>query len=190
MDFHTHDIHTPPGEGIVCLPQEVLLSPECWLDEEGHLPDAQRGAMYAAGIHPWWTAADDFDLEAHLAGLRRLLPLPEVVQLGECGFDRLRGATIEQQCRVFEAQVELSEAFGVPMTLHCVRAYDVLLAELRRLRPAQRWTVHGFRGKPALARQLLDAGLDLSFGPLRNEESYALTPPERRHDETDASDQK
>ena len=190
MDFHTHDINTPPGAGIVCLPQEVLFCPDRWLDADGHLPDAEAGAVYAVGIHPWWTAMDDFDLDAHLDGLRRLLPLPEVVQLGECGFDRLRGAAIERQRCIFEAQVALSETFGVPMTIHCVRAYDVLLAERHRLRPTQRWTVHGFRGKPALARQLLDAGLDLSFGPKRNEESYALTPVERRHDETDASGQK
>lgn len=190
MDFHTHDIHTPPGAGIVCLPQEVLLYPDHWLDAEGRLPAARSGAMYAAGIHPWWTSAPDFQLDAHLEGLRSLLPLPEVVQLGECGIDRLRGAALEQQCRIFEAQVALSEEYGVPMTIHCVRAYDVLLGERRRLRPSKCWTIHGFRGKPALARQLLDAGFDLSFGPLRNEESYAITPPERRHDETDTSGQK
>lgn len=190
MDFHTHNLRTPPGAGIVCLPQEVLLMPDRWLCDDGHLPDAQAGALYALGIHPWWTAATDFDLDAHLAGLRRLLPLPEVVQLGECGFDRLRGTSIEEQRRIFEAQVALSETFAVPMTIHCVRAYDVLLAEQRRLRPTQRWTIHGFRGKPELARQLLAAGFDLSFGPRRNDESYALTPPKRRHDETDGSGEK
>ena len=62
---------------------------------------------------------------------------------------------------------------------------DRLLALRRRLRPQVRWTVHGFRGKPALALQLLQTGMDLSFGGRYCAESYALTPPDRRHRETD-----
>ena len=48
------------------------------------------------------------------------------------------------------------------------------------------WIVHGFRGGPALARQLLDAGFDLSFGLRYNKESFDITPTERRYRETDA----
>lgn len=161
--------------------------------EAGALPGAEAGALYAAGIHPWWVAQEDFSLEAHLSGLRRLLQQPEVVEIGECGFDSVltgcdgqKPAPLERQEEVFVAQVELSETFGRPMTIHCVRCFDRLLRLRKELRPTQRWTIHGFRGKPSLARQLLAAGFDLSFGPLRNEESYALTPPERRHDETDS----
>ena len=72
------------------------------------------------------------------------------------------------------------------MTLHIVRAFDVILQARKILRPLQVWTIHGFRGKPALAQQLLDAGFDLSFGTRYNEVSYDITPPERRHRETDA----
>jgi len=82
--------------------------------------------------------------------------------------------------------VALAEQHHRPMTLHVVRAFDVMLALRKRLRPRQRWTVHGFRGKPALARQLLDAGFDLSFGLHHNPDSLAITPPDRRHFETDA----
>lgn len=178
MDFHTHDPNTPPGAGIVCLPQEVLLCPDAFV------PVA--GGLYAAGIHPWWTAQADFDAERHLAALRRLAAHPQVVQIGECGIDLLRGAEVEVQRALFVRQVSISEECAKPMTLHCVRAFDQLLALKKQLRPLQRWTIHGFRGKPVLARQLLGAGFDLSFGPLRNDESYALTPPDRRHDETDA----
>lgn len=192
FDFHTHRFDTPPGAGIVCLPQEVLLSPAKWLDDEGHLPRAAEGALYAVGIHPWWTAQPDFDLERHLETLRLLLPLPEVVQLGECGLDTLQGdgpergaAPLAFQHEALTAQVRLSEEYSVPLTLHCVRTYDQILGLRKQLHPSQTWTIHGFRGRPALARQLLDAGFDLSFGPRRNEESYVLTPPSRRHDETD-----
>lgn len=200
FDFHTHRLLTPPGTGIVCLPQEVLLHPDRWLDADGHLPHAAEGALYAAGIHPWWLAQPDFSYAPYEASLRLLLQLPEVVQLGECGIDTLQGALpaaggswqkcepapVERQEAVFCRLVELSESCRKPVTLHCVRAFERILRLHRLLNPQQKWTIHGFRGKPQLARQLLAAGIDLSFGPRRNEESYALTPPDRRHDETDA----
>ncbi|MBR6482078.1 MAG: hydrolase TatD, partial [Bacteroidaceae bacterium] len=54
-------------------------------------------------------------------------------------------------------------------------------------RPTTRWTVHGFRGGPKLAEQLLDAGMDISFGLHHNADSLRLTPEHRRHFETDDS---
>ena len=142
------------------------------------------GGLYSAGIHPWWTA-DEGLAAAAWTGLERLLPHPQIVALGECGIDRLRGAEAGQQAEWLRRQIVLAERYGLPVTLHCVRAFDVLLALHKRWRPTTRWTVHGFRGKPALARQLLDAGFDLSFGTRFNAESLALTPPGRRHRETD-----
>ena len=115
-----------------------------------------------------------------------LSALPEVVQVGECGLDRLRGADLDTQCAVFAAQVALAEQHRLPLTLHVVRAFDVILRLHKQLRPTTRWTIHGFRGKPALAQQLLDAGFDLSFGPKHNTASWAATPPDRRHCETDS----
>lgn len=177
FDFHTHRLDLPPGTGIVCLPQTILLRQQVWTPH----PES----LYAVGIHPWWTAQEDFSLEEHLAALETWLPLPQVVQLGECGLDRLHGAPLDEQVRVFEAQIERSEHYQIPMTLHIVRAFDLLLSLRKRHRPQQRWTIHGFRGKPALAQQLLDADFDLSFGKHYHPEAYALVPPSRRHRESD-----
>lgn len=176
LDFHTHDLSAAPGTAIVNLPLEWTVRPEAFR------PVA--GGLYSAGIHPWWTA-DEALATAVYAGLERLLPHPQIVALGECGIDRLRGAEMARQAEWLRRQVVLAERYGLPVTLHCVRAFDVLLALHKRWRPTTRWTVHGFRGKPALARQLLDAGFDLSFGRRCNAESLALTPPDRRHRETD-----
>ena len=116
----------------------------------------------------------------------QLLNHRQVVAVGECGIDRLQGADIEEQINVFTQQVYMAEQFGMPITLHIVRAFDLLLRLHKQLRPTTQWTVHGFRGKPALAAQLLNAGIDLSFGAKRNAESWALTPTNRRHLETDS----
>lgn len=180
FDFHTHRHDIAPGRGIVCLSQDIILN------IGGGKWRPREGGLYAAGVHPWWTAAEDFDLAAHIGGLETLLRLPEVVQVGECGIDRLRGAALECQRKVMEVMVEMSEEYGRPMTIHCVRAFDVLLAMRKQLRPQQRWTVHGFRGNATLARQLLESGMDLSFGKRFDTEAWNTTPPERRHRESDA----
>lgn len=180
FDFHTHRPDTPAGSGIVCLPKAVVL------DADAARWTPAPGGLYAAGIHPWWTQDADFSLAAYLRGLERLLEYPEVVQLGECGLDRLRGAAMAEQLSVFRAQAELSERLAVPMTLHCVRAFDLILQARKAWHPRQTWTIHGFRGGPALAEQLLRAGCDLSFGPRHNAEAWNLTPENRRHRETDA----
>ena len=150
FDFHTHRLDTPPGTGIVSLPQDIVRNPKVWTT----YPSAQQlhpQGLYAAGIHPWWTLDEDFDFEEYKAGLSQLWDLPQVVQIGECGFDRLRGASLEVQWAVFSAQVAESERRELPMTLHIVRAFDLILQARKTLRPQQVWTIHGFRGKPALS---------------------------------------
>lgn len=176
IDFHTHDLAAEAGTAIVNLPREQLLRPATFRPAPN--------ALYSAGVHPWWT---DSDAAALLAGLEELLPHPSIVAVGECGFDRLRGGSLPLQQDVFERQIALAEKHSLPVTIHCVRAFDLLLKCARQLRPATRWTIHGFRGRPALARQLLDAGFDLSFGLRFNPESLRLTPPSRRKFETDDS---
>ena len=47
-------------------------------------------------------------------------------------------------------------------------------------------TARQLQAAAALARQLLDAGFDLSFGLRYNKESFDITPTERRYRETDA----
>lgn len=179
FDFHTHRFLTPPGAGIVNLPEDWVAHPERFAP--------QPGALYSAGIHPWWTA-DEARCSLLLRRLPQLLGHPQVVRVGECGLDRLRGAALERQAEVFAAQVALAEEFGLPLTLHVVRAFDLLLQLRKRLRPTTPWVVHGFRGGPALAQQLLDAGMDLSFGPRFNPLAYELVPPHRRYRETDSEE--
>ncbi len=111
-----------------------------------------------------------------------------VVAIGEAGFDRMRGGDPACQAAVFDFQARLARRVGKPLIIHCVRAYDMLLAAARRHCPDPgMWIVHGFRKKPELARQLLDAGIDLSMRA-EHIERYPDIPRERIHTETDAPD--
>lgn len=173
-DFHTHNLLA--DNAIINIPADWLLHPSHFSPREG--------AFYSAGIHPWWTVNEEATMQM-LKNLPSLLAHPQVVALGECGIDRLKGTTEDEQRRIFVLQVAMAEKQRLPVTLHIVRAFDVLLRLHKLLHPTTQWTVHGFRGRPALAQQLLDAGIDLSYGFRYNAESWALTPPDRRHRETD-----
>lgn len=173
-DFHTHNLQA--DHAIISMPQEWVKQPSAFA------PHQQ--ALYSAGIHPWWT--DDKAATAiMLQQLPHLLSHPQVVALGECGLDALRGATLDEQEQVLTQQLLLAEQLHLPVTLHIVRAYDRLLRLHKLLRPTTQWTVHGFRGKPALAQQLLQVDINLSFGLKRNNDSWNITPSHRRFTETD-----
>lgn len=174
MNFHTHDL-TAPMPAIINMPQEWLLHPEG--------VQLRDDATYSVGIHPWWTA--DVAWEDLKEGFYLWAQHPQVVRIGECGLDKLKGGALDLQERVFLMHVKLSEQLQKPLTIHCVKTFDRLLALHKQLRPTQRLAIHGFRGKPEQAQQLLAAGFDLSFGEHYNEAAYAFCPPTRRYRETD-----
>lgn len=124
-----------------------------------------RGAISprSFGIHPWhshrWLQGLGGDPREAL--LREMPADLEVV--GECGLDKCCDAPWESQMLVFELQLQEAERRGLPVVVHCVRAFNELM-QLRRRHGATPWVVHGFVGAPQLARQLCDHGIGVSFG--------------------------
>jgi len=94
---------------------------------------------------------------------------------------------MELQLTVFKAQVRLSEEYGLPLIIHCVKAMDELLAVKKEFRPQQAWIWHGFRGKTEQAVQLLKKGFYLSLGEYYSDETMQTVPDERLFLETDNS---
>lgn len=147
MDFHTHN--PLANNAIINLPR--LGAP------------SRPEALYSVGWHPWWEGPVDWDW------IEVTARHPQVATIGECGIDRLRGAApLDEQIQITERHARLAEAVHRPLVLHIVGAWSEIIALRKRLRPEQPWVIHGFRGKPVLARQLLDAGFHLSLGPRFN----------------------
>ena len=138
--------------------------------------------FYSVGIHPWKAAEatpEDWAwVEAHAAD-------PRVFAVGEAGLDALRGPSLAVQEEAFRRQVALSERVGKPLIIHVVRRIDDILRLHRELRPRQPWIVHGFRGGPEQARQLVSAGLYLSLGRRYNEKVPEAIPRDKILRETD-----
>lgn len=165
-DIHTHNLDAG-DDCIINLPQGTRL------------PDS---GYYSVGIHPWnASSATEDDIEE----IERLAQKARVVAIGETGIDKLRGGDLERQREIFERHIEMSERVGKPMILHVVKAFPEIIRLRRMHKPRQRWIVHGFRGKPELARELLRHGFDISIGREYNAAAAAIIPPDRLFHETD-----
>ena len=160
-DIHTHD---PMAlDAVINLDRDMVM---------------RDGALYSVGVHPW-------DHEPDFGWVETMASHPQVVMIGECGLDRLRGPALDVQHEMLTRHVALSERLGKPLLLHVVRAYAEILALHKRVRPSQPWIVHGFRGKPALALQLVEAGFYLSVGPDCPQATVAVIPSVRLLPDTD-----
>ena len=167
-DIHTHVLPEVPGSALVCI--------GC-----GPIPSTQ-GNYFSAGLHPWDVTGHDQEL---LGTLEQMLAQPQVLAVGECGFDTLKGPAHELQEQAFIRQVEMSECFGKPMILHVVRDFDSVVRLRKQFKPEQSWLVHGFRGGPDQMNQLYAHGILVSFGLKQNPESLKQIPSARLFLETD-----
>jgi TatD DNase family protein len=118
---------------------------------------------------------------------------PLVIAVGEAGLDKLRGPSRELQIRIFEEQIDIASEAGKPLIIHCVRAWDDLLAVHRKMKPKTPWMIHGFRGSIELGSQLILRGMYISFWfefVLRPESAQLLKsiPSDRIFLETDGAD--
>lgn len=169
-DIHTH--RTDAGrDAVICIDPSV-----------DPLPAIQPGWHYSVGIHPWRA---DCATDRVWRLLDELSRRPEVVAIGEAGLDTLRGPSPEVQLPVFVRQAQLAEAVGKPLIIHAVRSWADIMALRRQMRPAQPWIIHGFRGKPQLAAQLVRAGFHISLGKLHHPGVPLVVPPDRLHRESD-----
>lgn len=146
--------------------------------------DPQPGLYYSVGFHPWHEVdrltEDDFTL------LERCVSHPQVLAIGETGMDRLRGASLDVQRKVFVRHLRQAHDLGKPVVVHSVRtAQEILTARRTAQLDDVTLIIHGMRGNERVARLLLDAGCYLSFGERFNPAAVAVTPLDRLLIETD-----
>jgi TatD DNase family protein len=174
VDIHTHSF----------LPSNNLAIRNLTFPMAGKVFASDEKGLFSAGFHPWY--ADTFSMEL-MEELTVWTSDKRFIAIGECGLDKNSKTPFEIQVSVFERQITLSEKVQKPMIIHCVGCFNELLALKKKMNPKQMWIIHGFRGKPQLAGQALNAGCALSFGEHFNSESVRLTPTDRLFIETDES---
>ena len=84
--------------------------------------------------------------------------------------------------------IELSEQLEKPLIVHAVKAWEQLYHIRKETKPTQPWIIHGFRGNPQIAQQMVRAGYMFSIGDKFNVESLSFIPKESLFCETDESE--
>ena len=173
------DIHTHHSAGSIYPAIRNLTFTEADTIFASDIP-----GLFSVGIHPWHV--DDFSPEL-IDKMRTWSTDKRFVAVGECGLNKNSKASMDLQLSVFEQQIIFSEEIHKPLIIHCVGCFNELFELKKKLAPQQSWIIHGFRGKPELAQQALNAGCSLSFGEHINPESIRITPIDRLFAETDES---
>ncbi len=128
--------------------------------------------QYSIGIHPWYAQLSR--LENDLAFMNKQLQQKQCWAVGECGLDKRIALDIEEQKEIFKAQILLAEKHQKPIVLHCVAAFQEIIAIKKELAVSVPMIIHGFSKNLSIAQQLLKNGFYLSFG------KYLLRNPELR----------
>ena len=143
---------------------------------------------YSIGIHPWYI--DEKRLEKDLEVINEKLQLNECLALGECGLDKRIEIPLDLQISVFKKQLEIVKQTNKPIVLHCVAAYDEVIAIKKEMKIENPMIIHGFSKNELVAKSLLNNGFYLSFGKylLRNpdlEKVFTFAPENQVLLETD-----
>lgn len=117
---------------------------------------------YSIGIHPWYI--DENRLELDLNTISEKLQLSDCLALGECGLDKRIETPMELQTVVFKRQLELVKQTDKPIILHCVAAFEEVIALKKELKVENPMIIHGFSKNKQVANSLLKNGFYLSFG--------------------------
>ncbi|MCF6358714.1 MAG: TatD family hydrolase [Draconibacterium sp.] len=182
IDIHTHPFKTEtdtitvqniyPGEGFAAF--------------EGR-------NFYSVGLHPWHIKSSDQN-NAKLMMIEEAAEFDHVIFIGECGLDKIAKTDLEEQKRVFEAQVFIAEEYNKPLLIHCVKAFNEIIGLHKKLHPKMSWILHGYNGNLQITKQLEKLGALFSFGyNLFNSnskaiESFKYLPVEKIFFETDEFD--
>lgn len=151
IDIHNHG----------SVPEKGKFQVENLMTHETAEPENNENLAFTIGVHPWFLTSEN--LQDQIAIVAEYSTSHNIIAIGETGFDRLKGPALKIQENAFAEHVMIAEKVSKPLFIHCVRAWDDLLAVHKRLHPSLPWIIHGFRGKKELARQLTDKGMFLSF---------------------------
>jgi TatD DNase family protein len=178
-DIHSHDAQHFPNQKKVL---SIQLHPET--DLVSVLNALSPDMLVSAGVHPWhaseWSSANTHALSA-------MLHTSQLAFIGEIGLDNVCGVPFSDQIRVFEDQLRIADSIGVSVLIHNVGYQAEIVAMKKKYTAISAWILHGFRGKPHMAKQFLVNGFYLSFGPKHPLETIRLCPLERLLLETDDS---
>jgi len=114
--------------------------------------------LCSQGIHPLFVSC------TKLEDIEQAAATNEIAAIGEVGLDRNSAVSLEKQLCLLRAEIEISEKYGLPLIIHCVKAYPELISLYRMKKPAQAWIIHGYNNNKEILAELLKHGFYISGG--------------------------
>lgn len=134
--------------------------------------DVNENKYYSCGIHPWFIQ-NNWDIQQEQ--LRNKILQKNVIAIGECGLDKLKGADFNLQQEVFIHHIKLANEFNLPLIIHNVKSHQEILNLLFQFKNKQKVIFHGFNNNLRIAHQIIQNACYLSFGTaLFNPKSNAV----------------
>jgi len=153
-DLVVPGVHPSGWERMACLARET------------------GGVFPAFGIHP---------MHADLADDNSLSSLEKIaaggVAIGEIGLDPSYAVTMECQERAFRAQLRLAVSLGLPVLVHCRRAFQRTLRILQEEGARHVGGImHAFSGSPEMAREFIRIGFAISISGMVTRDNSIRLP--------------
>lgn len=123
LDIHTHKGEIQSGGKAIINYRQSAGTP------------LQDGYYYSVGIHPWELKPGN--LKRHSDFVIDHLPDEHIVAIGECGLDKLKGASINEQMVALQFEIFMSLEYDLPLILHNVRMTDKILAVKKNFNPSR-----------------------------------------------------
>ena len=128
----------------------------------GELTMEAQPEMISVGIHPYQLLQKQ--KEDLFLLLETDLQHPRIWALGEAGLDRSIAVPLEIQQEVFIQQALMAEKLQLPLVIHAVRSFDLMMQAHKMIQPSVPWIIHGYASAMSTARPLLNKGFYLSIG--------------------------
>lgn len=166
------------------------VHPDGW-ERMAALARSHKGVYPAFGIHPMHAGLVDDAVLARLAEIAG-----SGIAIGEIGLDPSYPLPLEQQEHAFREQLRLAVSLGLPVLVHCRRAFQRTLRILRDEGGNRIGGImHAFSGSPEMAREFIRLGFLISIcgtvtwaNAVRPVSLARELPPESLVLETDAPD--
>lgn len=155
-----------PSQDFLCLVNGTSPCDWGWIASQCTPVDlsARPLLLPAFGLHPWKL---DERTPNWLEELDMLLDLP-YASLGEVGLDRwIKNSDFSEQLRVLHAQLELVEQRQLPISFHCLKAWNDLRGQVGKWlgKHPRPFLLHAYSGPASEVDYWLGLGAWFSFSP-------------------------
>ncbi|MGR5118592.1 TatD family hydrolase [Vibrio astriarenae] len=118
---------------------------------------------WALGCHPYFLNQNSTKQVDNLIAYYHQTSVRPIA-IGECGLDALVSTEMGFQQQILQQHIQVANELGLPVLLHCCKAYNDLLRILKQFPIHNGGVLHGFSGSYQQAMQLLEKGILIGVG--------------------------